>query len=231
MSGFDTAVQTFIVNHAAHSAIINHAIRTIAALYLFKGLMLIAALWWIWFTPGERREWAREMVVATIASGFIALMTGRLLAHALPFRERPIYDTSLHLNFPAVGLGDSVMRTWSSFPSDHAMLWFAIATGIFLVWRGIGTLALIYTAVFICAPRVYLGLHYPTDVIAGAVIGIVITWVLTRDVLRARLARPILHSVERFPGPGYMFAFLLSYELITQFDELMQLWHSATKVL
>jgi membrane-associated phospholipid phosphatase len=67
-----------------------------------------------------------------------------------------------------------------------AMLWMSVATGIFIVWHGVGALALLYTAIFICIPRAYLGYHYPTDLLAGAAIGIAITYVMTRDAVRTR---------------------------------------------
>lgn len=227
MNSFDTAIQTFLTQIEL-SPLMNHAIRVIAGLYTFKGFILVPLLWWIWFQPSQRREWQREMVIATIVSGLLSLATGRLLAHYLPFRVRPIYNPDLHLHFPSAVLREAVLRTWSSFPSDHAMLWMSVATGIFLVWRGVGLLALLYTAVFICLPRAYLGFHYPTDLLAGAAIGMAITYVMTRDAVRARYAVPILRSIQRFPGPCYMLAFLLCFELITQFDEILQLVQSAS---
>jgi membrane-associated phospholipid phosphatase len=231
MNSFDTAIQTFLTHIAFSSDLPNHAIRVIAGLYTFKGLVLIPILWWMWFKPSQRGEWEREMVIATIASGLLALAIGRLLAHYLPFRVRPIYNLELHLHFPSAGLREEVLRTWSSFPSDHAMLWMSVATGIFFVWHRVGVLALLYTAIFICMPRVYLGLHYPTDVLAGAAIGIIITYALTRDSVRTRFAVPILGLIHRIPGPCYMLAFLLCFELITQFDEILSLEQSVSKAL
>ncbi|SIT47085.1 Phosphoesterase PA-phosphatase related protein [Paraburkholderia ribeironis] len=231
MNSFDTAVQIFLTHNALHSVALNHAIRVIAGQFTFKGLVLIPVLWWMWFEPGPRGEWKREMIIATLASALLSLASGRLLAYYLPFRERPLYNPELHLSFPPVGLQDAVLRTWSSFPSDHAMLWMSIATGIFLVSRRVGVLALLYAGVFICLPRVYLGLHYPTDVLGGAVIGVAITCIATRDFVRTRLAGPILRWMNGNQGLAYMLAFLLSFELVTQFDGLFFLLRSGLKAL
>lgn len=230
MNVFDLVILTFLTQIHLPS-IADHAIRVIAGLYTFKGFLLIPLLWWIWFQPGERREWRREMVLATVASGLISLAVGRSMAHFLPFRERPIFNQDLHLHFAMESLRDSGLTGFSSFPSDHAMLWAAIAMGIFLVWRTVGVLALLYTAIFICLPRAYLGFHYPTDLLAGAAIGIVITWILTRDSVRERTAAPVLRWTMRFPGPASVLAFLVCFELITQFNDLLMLAHSVAKVI
>ncbi|BCF94304.1 phosphatase PAP2 family protein [Paraburkholderia largidicola] len=222
MNSFDSSIETYLSNiHFSHFA--TRTIEAIADLYTFKGLVLIPVLWWMWFRQGERREWRREMVLATLISGIVALFVGRLLTHWLPFRVRPIYSTELHLQFAGSNIKDALLTKWSSFPSDHAMLWMAVATGIFLVWRGIGVLAILYTVLFICVPRAYLGFHYPTDLLVGAAVGIGITYVMTRDAIRLRYATSALRWIEHRPGPSAMLAFILCLELVTQFDELRKL--------
>jgi undecaprenyl-diphosphatase len=60
-----------------------------------------------------------------------------------------------------------------SFPSDHATASFAIAAAFVLhrVWRR--GFILVAGALLICLSRVYVGTHYASDVLAGAVIGII----------------------------------------------------------
>ncbi|WP_159834935.1 phosphatase PAP2 family protein [Burkholderia sp. 8Y] len=230
MNSFDSAIETYLSNlHLGHFATV--FIENVADLSLFKGLVLIPVLWWMWFQQDERREWRREMVLATLISGLVALMVGRLLSQSLPFRVRPIYSAELHSHFAASDIKDAQLSNWSSFPSDHAMLWMAIATGIYLVSRVIGVVAILYTLVFICVPRAYLGFHYPTDLLVGAALGIAITYVLTRDAIRVRYAAPALRWIERWPGPSAMLAFIVCVELVTQFDELRRLAGSVLKHL
>jgi membrane-associated phospholipid phosphatase len=230
VNSFDSSIETYLSN--IHFAVLTtRFIEAIADLYTFKGLVLIPVLWWMWFQQDERREWRREMVLATLLSGLMALFVGRLLTHWLPFRVRPVYSTELHLRFADSDIKQALLTTWSSFPSDHAMLWMAVATGIFLVWRGIGVLAIFYTVLIICLPRAYLGFHYPTDLLVGAAVGIGITYLLTRDPIRVHYATPALRWIERRPGPSAMLAFILCLELVTQFDELRKLASSVLKHL
>jgi hypothetical protein len=108
MTSFDTVILGFLTQiHLP--PLLDHAIRVIAGLYTSKGFQLIPLLWWIWFEPGERRDWQREMVIATVASGLIALAVGRLLAHFLPFRERPIFNPDLHLHFATDSLREAAL--------------------------------------------------------------------------------------------------------------------------
>ncbi|MDR7005068.1 phosphatase PAP2 family protein [Paraburkholderia strydomiana] len=230
MNSFDTSIETFFSGF--HSCVLcNHAVQAIADMYTFKGLVLIPVLWWLWFQSAERRQWRREVVIATTVSGLLALLAGRLLAHFLPFRTRPAFSPDLHLHFPVVPQSESLLSAWSSFPSDHAMLWMSVAVGIFIVSRRVGILALLYVAIFICMPRAYLGFHYPTDLLAGAAIGIVITYIMTRDSVRVHYATPMLRWIERNPGPSAMLGFVLCLELVTQFDEIRAFATSVFKVV
>lgn len=59
-----------------------------------------------------------------------------------------------------------------SFPSGHATACFECATAIFLYSKRWGTAAYVLAAV-IGFSRLYLFVHYPTDVIAGAILGVI----------------------------------------------------------
>jgi undecaprenyl-diphosphatase len=219
MNAFDTAIQTGLLHIGSSSFVFTHGVHAISEFYFTKGVVPLAILCAIWFQPGEAQHWRRETVIATLCAGLAAFLLGRLLALALPFRVRPLYDSTVHLAFPLAGETPPIMRFWSSFPSDHAALWMAIAVGIFLVCRWIGVLAILHCVTFVCLPRIYLGLHYPTDVIAGAVIGAFCAWLFTRAPIRGRFAPFFLRFMEYRPAVGYMLAFLFFFELATMFDE------------
>ncbi len=104
-----------------------------------------------------------------------------------------------------VGLGKRyrIFRTTGP-PSDHASSAFAIASVLVLFHRRLGVLALLVAA-FMCYARVYVGDHYPGDVAAGALIGIVVAvllviWLDNAMVLLRRLADRLIRLL-RLPLP------------------------------
>jgi undecaprenyl-diphosphatase len=233
MNDFDVRLIALITHVGRNSSVFIHGVETVSNMYLCKGLVLIALLWWVWFRPEAKlgddgaalRRYHHEVVVLAIVSGLVALAAGRLLAHHMPFRLRPIYEPQLHALYPVAHITEILPRTWSAFPSDHAMLWCAIATGIFLASRPAGIYALLHVIVLIGLPRVYIGLHYPTDVLAGVALGIGIAAVMNAPPIRTRVAAPVLAFAQRYPGVFYGAAFMLCFELTTQFDELRVLLH------
>jgi undecaprenyl-diphosphatase len=65
-----------------------------------------------------------------------------------------------------------------SFPSNHALNNFAAATFYCRLYPGLKWILFI-TATLISISRVYLGLHYPSDILGGAVIGIILGYIFS----------------------------------------------------
>lgn len=122
------------------------------------------------------------------------------------------------------------LETWSSFPSDHAILFFALSTCILLISKKAGALAYIYTLLIICFPRIYFGYHFPTDILGGAVIGIAVTLIASID----KISKPLIESVFKFSskytGLFYVFFFLLTYQIATGFANSLELVHYLRKL-
>jgi undecaprenyl-diphosphatase len=76
----------------------------------------------------------------------------------------------------------------ASFPSDHATAAFAIATAVLLRDRRWGVVVLAFAAV-LAAGRVALGVHYPSDVLAGAALGAAVSLALYAPLVRPRIDR------------------------------------------
>lgn len=225
---FDSAIIHFMNQFAFRSEIFDRAVLAVSQFSILSGLPLITLLWWIWFRGGPTQQRDREIVIATLVSAFCVLVLGRFLAHWLPFRLRPIVNPELALRFP-MSEEDLLIRTWSAFPSDHAMLWAAVTTGVMLAAFWLGLLALVYAVLIVSMARVYLGLHYPTDILVGAAMGIAFSLLLNQTYWRQRIAAPVLQFSQRHQGLFHVGMFLLSFQLATHFDELRALSASLLK--
>lgn len=139
--------------------------------HLFRTVPLAAIVWWTWFKEDNTDNTNRERIIATILSCMFAILISMIVSILFPFRPRPLTIQGLVSRFPVC---DSGWETLSSFPSDHAVLFFTLVTGLAFVSRSLGVFALIYTILFVCFPRAYQGQHYPKDIIAGALIGIIV---------------------------------------------------------
>lgn len=121
------------------------------------GLALLPALGAVMLANRAHRQTGKTVLVAAAAA-----LLAALLFQFLAQRPRP---ESVRLLLAAPG--------FASFPSGHAAVAFGAATALFFSlrrhwWRGLALVA----AALVAYSRLYLGHHYPTDVIAGAFLGV-----------------------------------------------------------
>lgn len=140
--------------------------------------------------------WRRATMAAVLSAGLalaIAKVISELVDRARPFVADPhgVHLFAAHAPDPG-------------FPSDHATTAFAIAAAILLRKRGWGILALV-AATVLSVGRVALGVHYPSDVFAGAALGAAAALVFWWAPLRARtdaLADALGHRLDRLLDGG-----------------------------
>ncbi len=136
---------------------------------LMKGITFLGASGWFWILLaalllcGKR---TRRIGLAVALSLLVGLVLGNMILKPLVARQRPCWLD------PAVPLLIGSPRDFS-FPSGHTLASFEGAVSIFLYRRDWGLWALALAAL-IAFSRMYLFVHFPTDVLAGAALGTVI---------------------------------------------------------
>jgi undecaprenyl-diphosphatase len=168
---------------------------------LFLAMLVLAFL----FAGGQRRAETRRTAVAAGLSAGLGLAAAKVISTIVD-RPRPFvtHPDAVHLfTRHAADPG---------FPSDHATAAFAIGVAIFLRNRAWGTVVLVAAAV-LSVGRVAMGVHYPTDVIGGAVLGTLAAFVLYAPAIRRlanrlsdlagrlldRILQGILHTQDSAP--------------------------------
>jgi undecaprenyl-diphosphatase len=183
---------------------------------------LLVAYWWAWFKESEDQPRNREFAMYGILSSFVAVFAARLLALSLPFRERPLRNPLLHFQLP-YDMRPGLLLGWSSFPSDHGALWFALAASIFFISRRLSIFLGLYICLTLAVARMYLGIHYPTDILAGGLIGIGVASLAKYPEIRTALIRKPLQWVNRAPQLFYAVFFLLTAQMAESFSSTHEL--------
>jgi len=133
----------------------------------FAPLALVLALY-----LGTRRGRAGRVVLCTaIAAVFLSDSCGWALKELV---QRPRPCRVIAGLRPLVACSESF-----SFPSNHAINMWALAT-VFSLWLPKPAPAFFALAGLVAYSRIYLGVHYPSDVLAGAACGVAIGWAVDR---------------------------------------------------
>ncbi|MET7608881.1 phosphatase PAP2 family protein [Streptomyces avermitilis] len=163
------------------------------------GLLLAMVLLVVWCWWGVRRRSGEDAASSVAALVWAPLAAGIAVLVNVPIRgfverPRPFVD---HQGLDVLVSG----KTDFSFVSDHATLTMAMAVGLFVANRKFG-LAGIGLALLEGFCRVYMGVHYPTDVVGGFALGTAVTLLLSP--LAMALLTPVTRAVERSSRAGWL---------------------------
>ena len=138
--------------------------------------LVLVALWLSWRPRNQRGA------LLAAVSALVALGLGQIIGKAFP-RPRPYLSHAVNQLIPR--------SLDTSFPSDHAILGFAVAVMVWRYNRRAGAVLLVL-ALLMAVARVFVGAHYPGDVLGGAVLGTLTSVALARLGER----RPLSSAVD-----------------------------------
>jgi membrane-associated phospholipid phosphatase len=213
---FDRALTLALNPFTRQSYLFDAACHAISDNTIFSGMIFVAFLWYCWFSspdPDSRHNNLSGTIAAALAS-----LLSRMTQLLFPNRARPFQDASLHLKLPFTVKLDSLRHVASSFPSDHAALYFALAATIFSVNRKLGYYA-VGLAVLLNAARLYLGFHYVSDMIGGAALGVLCVCVI-QNLRIPSLARRVSAMCQAPTPTFYALAFCITYFIATMFVDI-----------
>jgi undecaprenyl-diphosphatase len=165
----------YLYRHDAVEDPLSFYINVSEALFVATLVLLFA------FANGDRlRPWRRMAVAAGLSAG-LALAVGKVISELVD-RSRPFVADPHGVHLFSGHAADP------GFPSDHATGAFAVAMALFLRDRRWGIPALI-AAALLSVGRVAIGVHYPSDVLAGAALGCAAALLLFARPARERIDR------------------------------------------
>ncbi|MEI6284971.1 MAG: undecaprenyl-diphosphatase [Bacillota bacterium] len=153
--------------------------------YIFE---LVLVIMWFSGRSESMRLANRKRALYGFFSAIIA-MTVNLVVGSFFFRVRPFLNGESKLLYQSA--------TDSSFPSDHAAGGGSISTSIMFGKRWLGRFLMVF-AVLVTISRVYVGAHYPFDVVTGLLIGVLSAWLVERNREHCdKVVEPLLMFYER----------------------------------
>lgn len=151
-----------ILNSFAGQSVLHDGIIIFFATYLPYLMVAGFAL----FLVFRRQEAAVQRVRWFSLAVFAALVARLGVVELIRFfihRARPFVSMDVH---------QLILLNAPSFPSGHAAFFFAFSTVVFLYHRTLGSFFFL-ASFLVCAARVAAGVHYPSDILGGIVVGIV----------------------------------------------------------
>ncbi|MFA5374902.1 MAG: phosphatase PAP2 family protein [Dehalococcoidia bacterium] len=193
MTHADQTVFFWINDMAGHVSWIDDIIRTLSC-DLFLPVVMIIALTAVWFSGRNIEDRTRNQygVICSLASMGIANLLVFICNAILPDQLRPFeaFPDRVNLIF--------YPPTDPSFPSNAAAASFGLAAGIWVYNHKLGYILSI-PALIISFGRVYMGVHYPLDILGGFALAILATGIVA---VAMKLGKPgiewILRMMRRF---------------------------------
>jgi undecaprenyl-diphosphatase len=133
---------------------------------MFFGLLVL------WFIDGKIKK---EQVLHALLACLMAWITTEIL--------KGVFDTTRPFIVEGAKALTLTIPKDGAFPSSHTALAYALATTIWLHDKKVGWIYLVL-ALLVGAARVIANVHYPADILGGALIGIFISFVIEKIHLR-----------------------------------------------
>jgi undecaprenyl-diphosphatase len=134
----------------------------------YSGYLLILTLFFLLIKNWKKYK---NLVIASLIAAFISRFVIVEIIRHLYFRPRPFAENIVNFLI--------AHKPTASFPSGHTSFYFAISAVVFFYNKKLG-LVFLLTSLLMGISRVYCGLHWPADILAGALIGIFVGWIMIK---------------------------------------------------
>jgi len=131
--------------------------------------LLVLFLLSFFFWPKKDRIKNRAMILVSVTAALVARFVVKTIITLFYNRPRPY----MNLSFAHKLISVSPAENLQSFPSGHAIFFFALSTVIYCFNKKLGIFFLICSAIISIA-RVFAGVHWPSDILGGAILGIIV---------------------------------------------------------
>ena len=171
LNAVDTELFMLINGFVGVAPLVDRVAQWVVSDYLVP-IALALMLIFMWFIDRDLEVRVQRQLGVFVSLTSMALSNSIVfILNFYYFRPRPFVDNDVSLLF--------YRPTDSSFPSNAVAAVFGLAFGIWAVNRRLGYVAIVAASLYGLA-RVYAGVHYPLDILAGAAIAAPVTYLVFR---------------------------------------------------
>ncbi len=223
---WDIAPVLFLNNYCGKSLFLDTLQLIFLSVDAIRTAILVALIMGIWeYGRVQNDIKANKKVIAILFSIILSLGIIETL-NAVIQSPRPIVTYESQMRAPL--LTNDTKPLWKnswvrnekhgSFPSDTVALLGTLAFGIFFWNRSLGIIAILYVIISGIIPRLYFGLHYPSDMFLGLLIAFISTITIDRINLFNKLSEKIIKTINSSPylygAIGFYTAYIISEKFI-----------------
>lgn len=154
------------INSLAEKSVCFDSLAIFCAEYLGYILIIVLVLFLL---KNYKKYW--QVVVKALTAAVLSRFVITEIIRFFWNRSRPFVENHVNLL-----INQSIEP---SFPSGHASFYFALSTVVFFFNKKLGILFLLVSAL-ISVSRIFVGVHWPSDILAGTLIGIFSGWLITK---------------------------------------------------
>lgn len=226
---FDLPILHAINGFCGNSWILDRLISHLAL--DFKWAIPLCIFWVLWFQPAQDQLARRQRLLVVIFAVMLSLVVNRAISVLMPFRVRPMETPGIGYRLPLFEERFHFLdfEPWSSFPSDQATFFFVFATGFWLFSQKLG-IAMAAYSILIVLSRIYLGTHFPSDILAGSLLGVAMMLVMDRESFR-NATIPLLALEKSKPAYFNAALFFVLLEMGTGFMNVRDIGRSFIHLL
>lgn len=228
---WDIAVVLFFNQHCGKCVFLDTLALMFLSVDAIRTAILVAFVIGIWnYGKIKNKTNANKRVIAILFSIILTLGIIEIL-NAIIDSDRPLVTYSSQIHAPITKPNTQLLwnEGWvrnpkhGSFPSDTVALLSTMACGIFLWKRSIGFIAVLFVIFGGVLPRLYFGLHYPSDMLVGIFVSIIATLIIEKLKVFKIIAEKILMIENRYPYIFGVVGFYLAYIIADKFILLRKL--------
>ena len=195
---------------------------------LIRGVPIFMCLLYVWFSKKDIQH--KSKIILGIFGVCLAVLISIYSQSNLSVHIRPLLDNSINIANPNEWSTKYFDKRIYSFPSDTATAYCALSFIVFLRNTRLGVICLLWSILVAGATRIALGMHYPSDILGGLILGSAVVLICSTNNFSQNFVENLLEKYDPQFIKINILLFLFCAEAYTLFQGLLPIYHFISKI-